>query len=169
MKMGCKTCFKCKESKSTALFFKHNQTSDGFHSWCKSCCMEGNRISREKQNSTIEGRAVVFLRNSKKNSIKRGHEFDLNVSDIVSFWDKQMGLCAYTGRQMSLDAGNLDTVSIERIDSKIGYTKENTILVCQAINRMKSDFAYEDFFNLCRDVAEWLGDENLVLSAGAHK
>ena len=70
---------------------------------------------------------------------------------------------------MTLEAGKLNTVSIERIDSKIGYTKDNTILVCQAINRMKSDFGFEDFYELCRDVADFMGDESLNLAVGAYK
>jgi hypothetical protein len=60
-------------------------------------------------------------------------------------------------------------VSIERIDSKIGYTCNNTILVCQAINRMKSDFEFDEFYDLCRDVAQFLGDDKLNLSVGAYK
>ena len=57
----------------------------------------------------------------------------------------------------------LNTVSIERINSKIGYTVDNTILVCQAINRMKSDFGFEEFYEMCKDVACFLGDDNLNL------
>jgi len=164
-----KVCFKCKEKKDFALFFRHNQTSDGYHSWCKICCSEGNAKSRIKLRSTIEGRAQVFINTSKKSSEKRKQEFSLQISDIVNCWHNQSGICAYSGREMTLDAGKLNTVSIERIDSKIGYTPENTILVCQAINRMKSDFSYEDFYSLCADVAQFLGDENLQLNVGAYK
>jgi hypothetical protein len=70
---------------------------------------------------------------------------------------------------MTLKAGELNTVSIERIDSSQGYIPDNVILVCQAINRMKSNFAFEDFYDLCRDVAEFLGDDQLKLSVGAYK
>jgi hypothetical protein len=164
-----KVCFKCKQEKSYEFFFKHHQTSDGFHSWCKSCCTEGNNKSRAKQNSTIEGRAKIFLQNARKSAAKRNQEFLLSVEDIVNFWKQQDEICAYSGRKMTLDAGKLETVSIERIDSSIGYTKDNTILVCQAINRMKSDFKYDDFYELCKDVATFLGDENLSLSVGAYK
>jgi hypothetical protein len=164
-----KVCFRCKEEKSYDFFFKHHQTSDGFHSWCKACCTEGNIKSRAKQNSTIEGRAKIFLRNAKNAATSRNQEFALEIKDIVAFWQDQNGVCAYSGRKMTLDAGKLETVSIERIDSSIGYTKDNTILVCQAINRMKSDFGYDDFYELCRDVAEFLGDENLNLAVGGYK
>jgi len=164
-----KVCFRCKQNKSYDLFFKHKQTSDGYHSWCKTCCKEGNERSRAKVNSSIEGRAKIFLMNAKKSAQKRCQEFTLTVQDIVDCWNHQGEICAYSGRLMSLEAGRLDTVSIERIDSKIGYIPENTVLVCQAINRMKSDFTVEQFYEMCADVAKFLGDESLNLSVGAHK
>ena len=129
----------------------------------------GNKRSRAKQNSTIEGRARVFLQNAKKSAAKRQQVFALAIDDIVKCREEQHGVCAYSGRQMTLDAGQLETVSIERIDSAVGYTPENTILVCQAINRMKSDFGFDDFYNLCRDVASFLGDDELKLTVGAYK
>lgn len=159
-----KVCFKCKEQKPFDLFFKHGQTSDGYHSWCKVCCKEGNSKSRAKVNLTIEGRAKIFLRNAKNSANKRKQDFNLTVDDVVDFWHKQKGICPYTGRKLELKAGCLNTVSIERIDSKIGYTKENTILVCQAVNRMKSDFSFEEFYELCADIAKFLGDKSLKLN-----
>jgi hypothetical protein len=164
-----KTCFRCKQQKPFDLFFKSANTSDGRHSWCKICCREGNSRSRQKRNATIEGRAEVFLVNAKKSAAKRQQIFLLTVNDIVACWNDQLGVCAYSGRQMTLDAGQLHTVSIERIDSQIGYTPANTILVCQAINRMKSNFAFEDFYSLCSDVAKFLGDDHGKLAVGAHK
>jgi hypothetical protein len=164
-----KTCFKCKTIKPFTLFFKHNQTSDGYHSWCKECCNVGNNISRAKQNSTIEGRARIFLQNAKKGAVKRQQIFALSISDVIDCWNAQSNICAYSGRLMTLEAGKLNTVSIERIDSNIGYTPENTILVCQAINRMKSDFEFDDFYELCKDVAKFLGDEKFNLCVGAYK
>ena len=70
---------------------------------------------------------------------------------------------------MVLGSGQLETVSIERIDSAIGYTPDNTILVCQAINRMKSDFLLNDFYDLCADVAKFLGNDDLKIAVGAYK
>lgn len=164
-----KTCFKCKESKDVSLFFKHTQTSDGYHSWCKTCCNEGNIKSRAKVYSTIEGRAKIFLQSCKRSATKRKQVFDLTVSDVVNFWNKQNKICAYSGVEMTLEANKLNTVSIERIDSSVGYTKENTVLVCYIINRMKSDFKYEDFYQYCSNVTSFLGDDNLKLAVGDYK
>lgn len=164
-----KTCFCCKAAKPYTLFFKHNQTSDGYHSWCKDCCTLGNKRSRAKLRSTIEGRASVFLKSAKRGAATRQQEFSLVAADIVDCWNSQQQMCAYSGRVMTLESGHLHTVSIERIDSNKGYIPENTILVCQAINRMKSDFELNDFYDLCRDVAVFLGDEKLSLAVGAYK
>lgn len=166
---NAKTCFCCKANKPHSLFFRHKQTPDGYHSWCKECCTIGNIRSRTKQNSTIEGRAKVFLRNAKNSAIKRKQLFEITVSDIVECWDTQQAICAYSGRTMTLEAKKHNTVSIERIDSKIGYTSKNTILVCHAVNRMKSNFGFDEFYSLCRDVAKFLGDDELKLTVGAHK
>jgi hypothetical protein len=151
-----KTCSQCKTTKSKDKFFKHKQTKDGLHSWCKTCCNVGNRKSRDKINSTIEGRAKIFLQNARKSAIKRKQVFELEIKDIVDCWNQQSQICAYSGRKMTLEHGKLNTVSIERIDSNIGYTKDNTILVCNAVNRMKSDFKLDSFVSFCRDISQFL-------------
>ena len=84
-------------------------------------------------------------------------------------WNQQSQICAYSGKVMTLEHGKLNTVSIERIDSKIGYTKSNTILVCNAVNRMKSDFTFNEFFEMCKSVTEHLSDDFLELQVGAYK
>lgn len=151
-----KTCSQCKIAKPKDQFFKHRQTNDGLHSWCKACCNVGNRKSRDKLNSTIEGRAKVFLQNARKSAKKRNQVFDLEIKDIADCWNAQLEICAYSGRKMTLKHGQLNTVSIERIDSNVGYTKDNTILVCNAVNRMKSDFKLDSFVSLCKDVSQFL-------------
>jgi hypothetical protein len=125
--------------------------------------------SRAKKDSTIEGKSITIWRNAQKSAEKRKHEFSITLEDIVKAWREQNETCAYSGRKMTLVAGQLNTVSIERIDSTIGYTPNNTILVCQAINRMKSDFNYDDFYALCRDVTQFLGNDKLQLAVGAFK
>jgi hypothetical protein len=156
MEAQMKTCNSCKTLKPRDQFFKNSVTKDGLHSWCKACCNIGNQKSRDKVNSTIEGRAKVFLQNARKSAIKRKQIFELEIKDIVDRWNQQLQICAYSGRKMTLKPGELNTVSIERIDSKVGYTKDNTILVCNAVNRMKSDFDLSSFVGLCEDISKFL-------------
>lgn len=143
------------------MFFKHSGTSDGFHSWCKSCCKIGNNKSRLKAYSTFDGRINTFLRSCKNSAKKRNQEFRLTRQDFIDMWKNQSGACAYTGLKMDLTPNTDFSVSVERIDSNIGYIPENTILTTTAINRMKSNFSAEFFYKMCRDVTIWLSDENL--------
>lgn len=78
-------------------------------------------------------------------------------------WETQQGRCVYSGLKLDLVSSKLTTVSVERVDNTIGYTAENTVLVCAAINRMKSDLKAEDFYNLCKHVTLWLSDSDLEL------
>jgi len=160
-----KICAKCGESKDVSLFFKHIETSDGWHSWCKPCCKEGNEKSREKKYSTIEGRVPTFLISCRNSAFKRGNEFTITKEDLIEMWNLQYGKCAYTFFDMNLQPNTPYSVSVERIDSKIGYTKENTVLVCNAINRMKSNFEPSLFYEMCRAVVAHLGDKkgNLIV------
>jgi hypothetical protein len=155
-----KTCPKCGISKPKTDFFKCSNTSDGLHSWCKSCCKEQNQVSKQKLVSTIEGRAKVFVVSCRASARRRNQECSITEADILQMWSEQYGICAYSGREMTLMPSKLNTVSVERIDSNVGYTPENTILVCQAVNRMKSDFALDDFLALCRDIAEFTASED---------
>lgn len=154
-----KLCAKCGEEKDVSLFFKHIETSDGWHSWCKPCCKKGNEKSREKKYSSFEGRIPTFLVSCKSSAIKRNNEFTITKQDLMEMWELQGGKCAYTFFDLDTQPNNPYSVSVERIDSKIGYTKENTILVCNAINRMKSNFEPTLFYKMCQAVVATLGDE----------
>lgn len=80
-----------------------------------------------------------------ENHITRGH--------LWALWDKQKGLCAITGIRMDHKRNTLYTVSIDRIDSSIGYIDGNVQLVCKAINLAKSTYSNAEiieFWNQAR-------------------
>lgn len=158
--LDVKLCAKCGKEYDSSNFFKHKQTKDGLHSWCKFCCKEGNKRSREKRYSTFEGRITTFLRCCKNSATKRGNEFYLTRKDLIDCWERQEGLCVYSGIEMTTQPALPTSVSVERIDSRVGYTPENTVLCCNYINRMKSDLSFEQFFTFCKAISEWLTDED---------
>jgi hypothetical protein len=47
---------------------------------------------------------------------------------------------------------NTSTASLDRIDSKVGYTKNNVQWVHKDVNNAKQDFEEDYFFNMCREV-----------------
>lgn len=164
-----KICAKCGVKTSVENFFKHNQTQDGWHSWCKPCCKEANRKSLEKRYASFEGRVTTFINSCRKSAQKRGNEFELTRQDFLDMWEFQGGKCAYTFIDMTTQSNSPFSVSVERIDNSIGYTKENTILVCNVVNKMKSDFPGELFYAICKAVVEHLGDADGNLAVDFEK
>ncbi len=74
--------------------------------------------------------------------MKREMDFseDVTIDYLVSILSRQEGLCALTGIHMTHGGGMTDTaMSIDRIDSRIGYIPGNLQLVCHRVNVMKMD------------------------------
>jgi hypothetical protein len=160
---GEKTCAKCSKKRLVSEFYRNSQTTDGWHSWCKSCFKEGNKRSTEKKYGSFEGRIKTFLRTCATSAKKRGHEFSLSADNLREMWETQYGLCAYTGIAMTTQPNLPHSVSVERVDNNIGYTEANTVLVCKAVNAMKSDLDAELFYDMCKSVVNWLGNEEREL------
>ena len=171
MASSFRSCFRCKKEfpATGEFFFRHSGRRDGLHSWCKPCCKQGSERSLEKKYATFEGRISTFLISCKRSAASRGQECTLTRQDFLDMWEAQEGLCVYTGYKMDLQPKTLYSVSVERIDSSRGYTPENTVLCCNAANRMKSDLDAEDFYDFCKAVAVWLSDEDLTLAVEFEK
>ena len=78
----------------------------------------------------------------------------ITVEHLHDVWQRQEGLCAYTKLPLSSEAHQLNTVSLDRIDSDKDYTADNIQLVCVPINRMKLDYSEDQFIQLCKLVAQ---------------
>jgi dUTP pyrophosphatase len=100
----------------------------------------------------------VFF-NDKTNKLRhtaeqRGISFNIDSKCLIDLYNKQNGLCYYTGIPMSLfttknwkfkGQADLDILSVDRIDSSKGYELKNIVLCCTAINKMKGSSEILDF------------------------
>lgn len=80
---------------------------------------------------------------------------DLTLDYLMYLWEKQKGKCALSGINMTYEfyKGRVNTnVSVDRIDSTKGYTKDNIQLVTMAANQMKNDLQMDEFISLCKSV-----------------
>lgn len=81
-------------------------------------------------------------------------EFLITPDDIWSLFLKQDRKCALTGIELYF-ASNAQaksgetTASLDRIDSKKGYTKDNIQWIHKDLQFMKSDFTQEEFIRYC--------------------
>ena len=99
-----------------------------------------------------------LLSSAKSGAKSRKLVFEIDYTFIQYLWEKQQGLCFYTKMPMRLTARNKNPyqVSIDRINSNIGYTKNNSVLCCQSINYMKNDYDIDVFNDLIKSLQEAL-------------
>lgn len=108
------------------------------------------------RNTLPENKFKHMWRNSKQRALSKGFEFDIEWVDLWNLWESQDKICALSGQQMELAGGMLSNkVSLDRIDSKMGYTKNNIQLVTVKVNYMKRDMDQGDFISLCKEVGQY--------------
>lgn len=93
----------------------------------------------------------------KMSARKRKISFDetLTSADLMELWEKQRHKCYYTGVDMTFDKEDeLHLVSIDRIDSSIGYTKNNIVLCTYAFNSFKFNYNIETVRKFIKEIKE---------------
>lgn len=156
--MIMKRCCNCKEV--LPLNNIHFQASSrkrdkGFKSRCRDCSNIARKDNDKKCGiSTVLGRRYDSL---KRRYSAKNREIGFDRSYLREVWDKQNGFCAISKIKMThlLSTGSVKTnVSVDRIDSSKGYTKDNIQLVCAIINTMKMDMIMLEFIKYCKIVCD---------------
>lgn len=75
---------------------------------------------------------------TKKNHTGLKYEVDVDLEYLLDLLEKQNYQCALTKIKLGHRFRKLNSASLDRIDSKIGYIKGNVQFVCKGINLMKS-------------------------------
>lgn len=110
--------------------------------------LDHNRISLDR---VLMSRWQGILERAKKH----GYLIDFNYDYLKELWVLQNGKCAISGLDMTYELFNgriFTNVSVDRIDSNKGYTKDNIQLVCMAVNQMKSDMSTEELLYFCEQI-----------------
>ncbi len=98
-----------------------------------------------------------FMRQVKRHAEAKGREFNLNEDDIWEIFLKQNKVCALSGLPIGF-IGNKKirrTASLDRIDCKKGYTKDNVQLTHVDVNLSKRIYSDEYYIYLCKCVASF--------------
>jgi hypothetical protein len=99
------------------------------------------------------------LSGAKGRTLKRNLEYSIDIDYIKDLYKKQNGLCFYSGIPMEIgvhdkrDKEN-NGLSLDRINSDIGYKKGNIVLCCAFINAMKLNLSQESFIKTCKKISE---------------
>ena len=80
----------------------------------------------------------------------------VTLKELFKIWSDQEGKCALSGVDMTWGLGAYypTSLSIDRIDSKEGYTKDNVRLLCYAVNAMKGVWGDDHVLELARAIVD---------------
>lgn len=153
-----KYCPECDQVLSREAFrFRRERRGRGFFrdNICQRC--NGLRVAAYRR--TAAGRAAEIVRAAKHRAKSEGWAFDLSKEWVAEQLTALKGRCEVTGLPFG-DHGSLHAfaspyvVSLDRIDSAGGYTRDNVQFVLNWVNWSKKSLPMEEFIRLCRAVAQ---------------
>jgi hypothetical protein len=130
----------------------------GVHKFCSAACRGkwqyiSGRQTTAKQYEEISGNWNRYLSRLCQKSFRREA---ISVDDCLAILERQQYRCALTGEpltcQLQKGVRCKTNASLDQIEPKAGYTKDNVQLVCAAVNSFRNDLCVEEFINWCRKV-----------------
>ena len=163
-KKKCSRCKKVKNLKNFRPLSKNEQRIEEiiiYTSHCNLCDAKRTAIFKSKKASTIDGTAEYLMSNVKRRVRDKNLKCEIDISWIIKQWNIS-NKCYYTGLKMKLltnrkhfkkgggyKKNRKHNVSIDRKNSSIGYTKQNSVLCSWVANNMKQDLSEKDFYKYC--------------------
>eukprot|EP00397_Hematodinium_sp_SG-2012_P050457 GEMP01058660.1.p1 GENE.GEMP01058660.1~~GEMP01058660.1.p1 ORF type:complete len:410 (+),score=10.59 GEMP01058660.1:178-1407(+) len=122
-------CGKCSQYKSPSEFPRRFNGLSGRNSNCSECHAQYRRSFLGFFRSKLaDAKKFAKLR------VDKGREeagvCDLSLSDITALYERQRGLCFYSGARLTLKPLSDWMCSIERLNNTKGYTVDNVVLIC---------------------------------------
>ena len=90
---------------------------------------------------------------------KRKHLYDITVEDLFEQWETQSGMCVYSGVKLihpGQNGNNINTASLDRINSNLGYVKGNIQFISIMCNFAKNSTTHEDMLKFTEIIHNFL-------------
>ena len=148
-------CSACKTMHPRSDFGKDRNGPEGLTYACKAVIVERNRKAHDRQKLTINARhkarrrqiklsddRVIWalkklIADARRRAVARGLEFRLSPNDLVAPLNCPIFRTALV---YQADVARLpNSASLDRIDSRLGYTPENVWIISWRANQIKSD------------------------------
>lgn len=167
-----KFCAACKIEKPLEDFHNSSKSKTGKQSNCKDCNRIRSNIWRSENKSkaavsmgryrqTLEGCIRERFHNAAHRAREKNYEFTITIPLLINLYNEQKGLCALSGYQLNFLSGSPFKMSLDRIDSKKGYTFDNVQWVTWQVNNLKSNLDESDLIDLCRAICARKGSETI--------
>ena len=156
-----KICSKCKIEKNIQEFWKMKRPNNkiGLAYRCKTCIREYNKtyhqsssykqIKKRSDKKYRQDIARQLHKSARQRAKKKNRVFDLLIEDI-----KIPEYCPILGLKLEIsnDRFSANSYSLDRIDSKKGYTKDNIHVISYRANEVKKDANLQEI----KKIIEWL-------------
>jgi hypothetical protein len=176
-KMGKCTCKNCGvefEKPLTELRRNEKLNRPNFCSrTCVGKCNIKNLKEYREQNRGVQKRLPISIMSKLKYHFKsvksRNKPYDITIDDLKEIWDKQDGRCYFTNVPLELMSHSkkkpspIYSASLDRIDSNLGYVKENIRWVSKPINYMKHTMSDDMTWELCNLIKDNLIKKGLEI------
>jgi len=162
-------CNNCKTSFEKAVSEIKRTEQKGSKHYCSLNCVGEGNIKNNLKDWAGKGDVSRFKGINRKDKYSGFREFlrrarnrkrlgDLTLDNLVELWNKQNGICPYTGIKLVLPKYNekhqiFETASLDRINSNKPYEKENVVFVSLPINLMKNSMTEEETITFCKKIA----------------
>lgn len=154
---GEKLCKTCSRWKAVSEFGPAKATCDKLETRCKSCSVDKviayRNSCRKAFFRTLSSRHKGNLVTGSQRRRDMLADSCVCTAVLEELWQEQGGKCAITGVEMTHVSGEgrvYTNVSIDRVDSTAGYTRDNIRLVCVIVNIMKHTMSDEELLEWCR-------------------
>jgi len=137
---------------------KWEYSDEEFLKLCKTILgkISNKKITKEKPTNWLS--VVCHIRSSAK---KRKIHYEIDEQFIFDLLNKQGWCCAISGKRLNTGSGSNcvgKNCSLDRIDNKIGYVKNNVWWIDSHINKIKRTLTVEELKNICIKVLEYEKD-----------
>ena len=151
----CKKCI--------CQYRKDNHTSQRYYLEHKEQCIARSIKNRKKRKGSLSLETRKRRGRPKQSSMKtyfrklchgaseRNLVMELDESFLCDLLASQNYQCSYSGMNISLEDR---TASLDRIDSRHGYTKSNVHWVDKRVNFMKQSMSHDEFIQICKMIVQ---------------
>lgn len=100
---------------------------------------------------------MKLIRDARRRAANKRLVISVTVCDLKRKYTAQRGLCMLSSVPLSIGKQSCNkstSMSLDRIDSALGYTDENCQLLTTSVNTAKSTLSVVQFVGMCHDVVK---------------
>ena len=109
-----------------------------------------NKQRKWRSNNLIHYR----VESAKHRALRKGIVFEITDEDIVNKLSEQNNKCYISKQNISMIENDWYSLSLDRLDNSLGYTKDNTIVVTKFVNSSKNDLPLNIFLKMLKEVCD---------------